>query len=47
MKDSLDGVFGKGKRLTVFSVITVSNDNQIKPSTNKKIKKKKTHKFTK
>jgi hypothetical protein len=26
LKDNLDGVFGKGKRLPVFSVITVGNE---------------------
>lgn len=47
LKDNLDGVFGKGKRLPVFSVITVNNENVIKPVQCKKNKKKKTHKFAK
>ena len=41
LKDNLDGVFGKGKRLPCFSVITVGNEIHTDVPKKKKAKKAK------
>eukprot|EP00347_Sterkiella_histriomuscorum_P002049 403369670 len=48
-KDPLEGIFGKGKRLPVFAVITFTNKDQCKKQikSKNKTKSKKVHKFNK
>jgi hypothetical protein len=48
VKDPLEQVFGKGKRLPVFTVITYSSkDTQKKQKSKKQSRSKKTHNFSK